>query len=71
MEKFKKNIKALRKSRGWTQERMAKKLNVCPSVVKKWEKGEYYPHTALVMEISDLFNVSIDDLLKGDVSKGV
>ena len=71
MDKFRKNIKALRKSRGWTQERMAKKLNVHPSAVKKWEKGEFYPHTALVIEISELFNVSIDDLLKGDVSKGI
>ncbi len=57
------NIRALRKERGMTQERLAEALGVTTGAVHKWESGASMPEIRMLMEIADLFGVSVDALL--------
>ena len=47
-----KNIKALRKAKGLSQEELAIKLNVVRQTVSKWEKGLSVPDTGMVIQIA-------------------
>ena len=69
MDNFAQNLKNLRKNRKWTQQRLAEKLKVSASVVKNWESGKYYPHMYTLLDISELFDVSLDTLIKGKVER--
>ena len=54
----------LRKSRGWSQEELAERLNVSRQSVSKWESGVSNPELDKVVAMSTLFGVSTDYLLK-------
>lgn len=61
---------ALRKSYGMTQQEVADRLNVSNKTVSKWERDESYPEITLIPVIAELFNVTSDDILRGErVSK--
>ena len=47
-----KNIKALRKAKGLSQEDLAIKLNVVRQTVSKWEKGLSVPDAGMVIQIA-------------------
>ncbi len=53
----------LRKKKGWTQEELAKKLNVSPQAVSKWEKDVSFPDVTLLTTIAEIFDTSVDYLL--------
>ena len=53
----------LRKNKGITQEQLATKLGVSNQAVSKWESGQCYSDIQLLPEISEYFNVSIDELM--------
>ncbi|HJD22655.1 MAG TPA: helix-turn-helix domain-containing protein [Firmicutes bacterium] len=55
-------LAALRRSRGATQEEMARALGVTNQAVSKWEAGACFPDTALLPRIADYFGVSLDRL---------
>jgi transcriptional regulator with XRE-family HTH domain len=57
---------ALRKSNGMTQQEVAERLNVSNKTVSKWERDESYPDITLIPVIAELFNVTSDDILRGD-----
>jgi len=57
-----KNIVAMRKKRGLTQEQLAALIGVTAPAVSKWESGSGYPDITLVPAIARLFDVSIDEL---------
>lgn len=59
----------LRKEKGWTQTELADKLNVTNQAVSKWENGDSFPETAQLVPLSELFGVTIDELLKGSVTE--
>jgi len=61
------NIRALRKARGLTQEQLAEALGVTVGAVYKWETGRSAPEVALLMELADLFSVSVDVVLGYEV----
>lgn len=63
---FNEKLQELRKSRGLTQEELAKELYVSRTAVSKWESGKGYPNIDSLKEISKFFTVSIDDLLSGE-----
>lgn len=65
-----KNLQYLRKRDKITQEDLAEKLNVSRQSVSKWETGEAYPETEKLLAICDLFNVSLDGLMRADLSDG-
>lgn len=52
-----------RKSRGITQEELAKYMGVSKAAVSKWEKGQSYPDITLLPRLAAFFNVSVDELL--------
>ena len=54
----------LRKSRGWSQEEFAERLNVSRQSVSKWESGVSNPELDKIVAMSTLFGVSTDYLLK-------
>ena len=63
---FNEKLKMLRKESGFTQEGLAEKLNVSRQAITKWETGEGTPDIENLKLISNLFNTTIDDLVKED-----
>ncbi len=55
MEEFKKKVKALREKRGWSQEDLARKIDVSLSTVQRWEKKESKPTRLARRELRRLF----------------
>ncbi len=58
-----KNIVAFRKREGLTQAGLAEKLNYSDKAVSKWERGESIPDVLTLVQIADLFDISVNDLL--------
>ena len=61
--KLAENIRACRKQRGLTQEKLAEVLGVTVGAVHKWETRLSTPELPLIMEMADFFDVSVDMLL--------
>ena len=59
-----KNIHELRKKNNMTQLELAEKLNYSDKTVSKWEKGENSPDITVLVEIANIFGVSLDYLVK-------
>lgn len=57
-------LKKLRKMNNLTQEGLAEKLNVSRQAITKWESGEGIPDIENLRQISEFFNVTIDELIK-------
>ena len=57
-------INQLRKLSGMTQEQLAEKLNVSRQTISKWESDRTSPDLESIVNISRIFHVSLDDLLK-------
>ena len=51
---------------GFTQESVAKKVNVSRQTISNWENEKSYPDIISVIELSNLYSISLDELLKGD-----
>lgn len=58
-------IQQKRNELGLTQIQLAQKLNVSNRTISKWEKGDGYPDITLLEDISNIFGISIDELLTG------
>ena len=65
MNSFGEFLYTLRKEKGMTQAELAEELGVTNKAVSKWETGEAMPETALLLPISRIFGVTIDELLDG------
>lgn len=61
-------ILSLRRQHGWSQEELAARLAVSRQSVSKWESGQSLPDIDKILELSRLFGVSTDYLLKEEVS---
>lgn len=57
----------LRKKNGWSQEELAEKMNVSRQAVSKWEGAQTVPDLGKVLQLSELFGVTTDYLLKDDL----
>lgn len=64
-----KNLKYLRKLRGWTQEEFANKLSIKRSLLGAYEEERADPRIEVLEVVSDLFKLSLDDLLRKDLSE--
>lgn len=64
-------IMTLRKKEGWSQEELAERLGVSRQSVSKWESGASVPDINRILELSEIFDVSTDYLLKGPGDSGV
>lgn len=63
---FAQTIKNIRKEQNLTQEQFAAKLNVTRQAVSNWENNKNLPDIAMVLLMSEVFQVSLDRLIKGD-----
>lgn len=61
---FNEKLKILRKEKNLTQEELAEKLNVSRQAITKWESGDGTPDIENLKQISILFNITIDELVK-------
>ena len=57
------NIKAVRKSKGLSQEELAIKLNVVRQTISKWEKGLSVPDSDLLISLSEVLETPVSTLL--------
>ena len=61
-----KKLKNARVQSGMTQENVAEKINVSRQTISNWENEKAYPDIISVIELSKLYSISLDVLLKGD-----
>jgi Predicted transcriptional regulators len=66
---FSEKLLQLRKEKGYSQEALAEKLSTTRQAVSKWENGQGFPETEKLLMIGNLFEVSIDYLLKETEAK--
>ena len=57
------NIKAIRKSKGLSQEELAIKLNVVRQTISKWEQGLSVPDSDMLVSISEVLEIPVSTLL--------
>ena len=62
-----KQLKKYRAELKLTQEELAEKAYVSRQTVSNWETGKSYPDIHSLLLLSDLFHVSLDELVKGDI----
>lgn len=60
---FKYRIRDLRRESGMSAEELGKKLGVSRSAISNWENGNNQPNNSLLIELSKIFDCSIDFLL--------
>lgn len=63
-----KQLQFQRKQRNMSQEDLARKLNISRQSISKWESGAALHSFANVIAISELFDISLDELIKGDTT---
>ena len=62
---FGKQIKQIRTKEGLTQEQMAQKLNVTRQAISNWENDKNLPDLELLIQIAQVFSLSLDQLILG------
>ncbi len=65
-----KNLRDLRKMNGYTLEAVAEKLGVSRQAVAKWEKGETLPDIENCIALSELYDVTLDTLVRNAEKRG-
>ena len=63
---FSNNLYSIRKQAGMSQEELAERLNVSRQAISKWERGEAQPDTDNLIAIAELFDVSLDWLVRSE-----
>lgn len=63
---FGKQIKSARESNNLTQEDVAQKLHLSRKTISSWETGRSYPDIATLVDLSDIYRISLDKLLRED-----
>lgn len=61
-----KRLKDARIESGYTQEQVAEQLDVSRQTISSWENGRTFPDIVSVVSLSDIYDVSLDVLIKGD-----
>ena len=64
-----KNLKYLRKLRGWTQEEFAAKLKIKRSLLGAYEEERADPRIEVLETIGDIFKLTLDELLRKDLNE--
>lgn len=67
-EKFGQFLAEIRKEKQMTQKELAEKLFVSDKTVSKWERGKSLPDIVSIIRMSELYDLSLDELLKGDAT---
>ena len=67
-EKIGRLIYLLRKEKGLTQLQLAERMHISDKTVSKWERGLGCPDVSLLSELSNLFNVDLSEMLRGQLT---
>lgn len=59
-------LKTARVNLGFTQEQIAEQLMISRQTVSNWENEKSLPDVVSIMKLSDIYQISLDELLKGD-----
>ncbi len=59
-------IAECRKKQGLTQAQLAEKLSITDRAVSKWETGRALPDSAIMLDLCDILNISVNELLRGE-----
>ena len=62
-------LQRLRQRQGLSQDALAEKLGVSRQAVSKWERDEAVPEVEKLLRLSELYGVSLDELVKGDATQ--
>ena len=62
-------IQKLRKEQKLTQQELGDKLGVSPKTVSKWETGGGLPDISFLKRLSEIFNITIEELLEGNLNQ--
>ena len=63
-----KYLAELRKYYGVTQEELAVRVGVTRQAVSKWETGTTIPDIEILMNLSEIYGISINDIIKADLA---
>ena len=63
-------LKDLRNEKGMTQEQLGEKLGVSNKTISRWETGKYMPPIDCLNMLSDIYNISINEILGGERASG-
>ena len=64
-------IQQLRIEKGYTQKELSEKLNCTDKAISRWETGKGLPDVSFLIPLSELFGVSVNEILLGErISKG-
>ena len=66
-KKIGKFIAECRKNSGLTQMQLAEKLNITDRAVSKWENGKALPDSAIMLQLCQILNITVNDLLTGEI----
>ena len=58
-------IRALRNSKGITQNELGERLNVAFQTISKWERGECLPDTSILPDLANVLETTVDNILMG------
>jgi transcriptional regulator with XRE-family HTH domain len=61
-------LQKLREQKNMSREELAQEMNVSRQAVYKWENNKGYPDIENLIKLSDLYNITLDELIKGDRS---
>lgn len=63
---FNERLQTIRRDRSLSQEELAELIGVSRQAVAKWEAGQTYPDISNLIQLSDIFKISLDRLIKQD-----
>ena len=58
-------LRSLRKAKGLTQEEVATRLMLSPKTISRWESGLGLPDISIITDVALLYDVTVDEILKG------
>jgi len=64
-------ISTLRGDKGLSQSELGSKLGVTNKAVSRWENGRGYPDTSLLLKLSEILGITVDELLRGELSSSI
>lgn len=67
---FSKNLKTLRKQKGFSQEELASRLHVVRQTISKWEKNLSVPDADTLIRLAEILEVSVSELLGSKIENG-
>lgn len=68
---FSENLKLFRKTKGYSQEELAIRLNVVRQTISKWEKGLSVPDADMIIKIAEIFEVSVSEILGAKIDNEI